>query len=86
MIILTAEQQRALALNGKEPVRVIDPATKAEYFLVPVEDYERINLLRLDDAGWHEGALLVANEVLARDGWDDPRMDVYDALDPRKAP
>jgi hypothetical protein len=37
-----------------------------------------------EDAEWAEGAYRSAMEIFSRDGWDDPRMDIYDALDPRK--
>jgi hypothetical protein len=36
------------------------------------------------DETWAESAYALAMEVLARDGWDDPRMDMYDKLDPRR--
>jgi hypothetical protein len=86
MIELTAEQHRAIASNGKDPVRAVDPATKAEYVLVPALVYDRIKSLLSEDADWQEDAYAATMEVFARDGWDDPRMDVYDALDPRKTP
>ena len=78
MIELTAEQHQAIAANGKDPVRAIDPATKAEYVLVPTKAYDRVKTLLSDDADWNDGAYAAAMEVFARDGWDDPRMDVYD--------
>ena len=37
-----------------------------------------------DTSDWATDAYLAALEVLAHDGWDDPRMGVYDTLDPRK--
>jgi hypothetical protein len=86
MIELTAEQHDAIATNGKDAVRAIDPTTKAEYVLVPAKVYDRIKSLLSDDADWQEGAYASAMEIFARDGWDDPRMDVYDSLDPRKTP
>jgi hypothetical protein len=86
MIELTPEQHQVLIAHGAEPARAIDPATRAEYVLVPAAVYERIRDLISGDAGWLEGAYLASMEVFARDGWDDPRMDVYDAMDPRKNP
>jgi hypothetical protein len=86
MIELTAEQHQALVANGTEPARAIDPATKAEYVLIRADLYDRIKNLLSDESGWLEGAFLASMEVFARDGWDDPRMDVYDAMDPRKNP
>jgi hypothetical protein len=86
MIELTSEQHQALAANGAEPVRAVDPATRTEYVLVPAEVYDRIKSLLSDDPDWQADAYAAAIKVFARDGWDDPRMDVYDALDPRKSP
>jgi hypothetical protein len=86
MLELTAEQHQALVANGKEPVRAIDPATKAEYVLIRAEVYDRIQSLVGNDPSWVESAYLASLETFARDGWDDPRMGVYDALDPRKTP
>jgi hypothetical protein len=84
MIELTSEQHQSLASNGKGPVRVVDPATKAEYVLLRTEVYDRIKSILPDDPDWQETTYTSAMEVFAREGWDDPRMDVYDALDPRK--
>ena len=86
MIELTADQHDALANNGAEPARAIDPVTKDEYVLLKADAYERIKRLLSDDANWVESAFEAALPVFARDGWDDPRMDVYDSLDPRKQP
>jgi hypothetical protein len=86
MLELTAEQRQAIAANGAQPARAIDPATQEEYVLLRAEIYDRIKHLVSDDRGWLEGAYLASMEVFARDGWDDPRMDVYDAMDPRKTP
>jgi hypothetical protein len=84
VIELTEQQIQALAANGSEPARAVDPMTRTEYVLVRAEVYERIRTL-LEDESWAEGAYAAALEVFARDGWDDPRMDAYDGLDPRRS-
>jgi hypothetical protein len=84
MIELTHEQHEALTQKGTEPIRAIDPATSAEYVLLPAEVYDRLKSLLAADGEWAEGPYAAAMEVFARDGWDDPRMDVYDELDPRQ--
>jgi hypothetical protein len=84
MIELTQEQHLALEQNGAEPVRAIDPATRVEYILVRAEIYERLKTVFADDGDWIRDAYPAAMEAFARDGWDDSRMDVYDALDPRR--
>jgi hypothetical protein len=85
MIELTDEQHRLLTQNGPEPIRAIDPVTQTQYVLVPADVYDRIQKLLPDEETWTRDAYAAAMEVFARDGWDDPRMDVYDALDPRRS-
>jgi hypothetical protein len=79
MIELTEQQRREL--TGAEPIRVRNPDTDETYVLVKTEIYERMKALLSED--WAEGAYLSAMDVF-REGWDDPRMDVYDELDPRR--
>ena len=84
MIALTPEQHQTLVQLGVEPARAIDPATKLEYVLVPADVYDRIKTLLAVDGDWPDDAYQAAVAVFARDGWEDPRMDVYDSLDPRR--
>ncbi len=77
MIELTSEQRRGLETAG--PV----VQTNTMYILVRKDVYERIKGL-LGEEDWSGEAYQAAMEVFARDGWDDPRMDVYDELDPRR--
>jgi hypothetical protein len=78
MIELTQEQRQEL-----ETGEVVVP-TNTAYVLVHKDAFERIKSL-LGDEQWTQDAYQAAMEVFARDGWDDPRMDVYDELDPRRA-
>lgn len=80
MIELTEQQRQEL--KNPEP-RVRDPGTGETYVLVKVEVYERLKGVLADD-DWLEDAYRAAMEVFAREGWDDPRMDVSDQLDPRR--
>lgn len=83
-IELTAEQQQALdAENG--PPQVIDPRTRATYVLLRREVYERLQALLDADFG-AEDAFRAQIESAAAAGWDDPALDVYNALDPRNQP
>ena len=86
MVELTAEQHQSIIGNGNEPLRAIDPATKAEYVLVRAEIYDRFRAMLSDELGWQDAAYASAMEVFARDGWDDPRMDVYDTLEGQDIP
>jgi ribosome recycling factor len=78
MIELTQEQRQELE-TGESVV-----STNTTYVLVRKDVYDRIKSL-LNDEDWTRDAYQAAMEVFARDGWDDPRMDVYDELDPRRA-
>ncbi len=82
MIELTTKQRQEL--EGPDPTEVRDPVTNETYVLIRKSAYERIRSLLDEDADWADGAYRAALEVFARDGWDDPRMDVYDVLDPRR--
>jgi hypothetical protein len=42
MIELTPEQCQALDRQNGEPARVVDPATRRAYVLLPAEDYDRL--------------------------------------------
>jgi hypothetical protein len=78
MIELTQQQLQEL-----ESAQTVVP-TNSTYVLIRKDTYERIKGL-LGDEEWTQAAFHSAMEVFARDGWDDPRMDVYDELDPRRA-
>ncbi len=80
MIGLTQEQRQEL-----EAARPVAVPTNTPYVLVREDVYDRIKEL-LGDEAWTDDAYRAALEVFARDGWNDPRMDVYDELDPRRAP
>ena len=87
MVSLPTELREALVAAGGGPVRLTDRETQAEYVLLPAERYDR-----LTHPGYEDGPL-TADERLAlvrhageRAGWDDPEMDVYDELDPRRNP
>ena len=76
-----------MPLTAKEnPVRLIDPETNVEYVVLPAETFEQLqNGVYYDDSPITEeeqSALLI--EFGRRAGWDDPEMDVYNDLDPRR--
>ena len=85
MIELTEQQQRIL--DAELEPRVVDPRTQTAYVLVQVEQFEKLKqLIGLDEQDWPEESYRLAIEVFGREGWNDPSMDVYDALDPRRQP
>jgi len=88
MIELTLEQRQAVAQEKSSLPRVFDPESKTTYVLVREEMYERLkSLLAADEeADFPDDLYPMAMEVFGRDGWDDPAMDVYNELDPRRKP
>lgn len=86
MIALSKEIQQAVRAAKEEPVRLVDPETKAEYVMVPVETFELMRKGVYYDDGpiteEEQTALLI--EFGKRAGWDDPEMDIYNDLAPRE--
>ena len=86
MIALSKEIQQAIKDAQEEPVRLVDPETNAEYVMVPVEIFELMRKgVYYDDGPITEEertALLV--EMGLSIGWDDPEMDVYNDMVPRR--
>ena len=80
MTTLTSEQRQEIEKAGDEPVRLADPVTQTEYVLLKLDVYNEIRR-GVDEARL---AYPLAMKVFGEDGWDDPQMDEYNALDPRK--
>jgi hypothetical protein len=80
MIELT-EQQRQEVGEAILPVRVVDPATKREFFLIRAEVFCRLQMA-LGDIDPRE-AYPIADRVFAP-GWDDPKMADYDDYEQHK--
>lgn len=86
MITLTKEIQKAIKDSQEDPVRLVDPETNVEYVVLPVETFELMRKGVYYDDGpiteEEQTALLI--EFGLRASWDDPEMDVYNDLDPRR--
>ena len=85
MIALTKELQQAVQKADEQPIRLVDPRTNLEYVVLLAEIFDRVqgvlydaNPLTIEE----QRALLV--KVGLSVGWDDPEMDVYNKLDPRR--
>ncbi|MDE0009799.1 MAG: hypothetical protein OXU36_01560 [Candidatus Poribacteria bacterium] len=85
MMKLTKELQEAIQDANGQPIRLVDPKTHLEYVVLPAEIFDRVqhvfsdaNPLTIEE----QRALLV--QVGLSVGWDDPAMDVYNKLDPRR--
>jgi hypothetical protein len=85
MIALPKDIQEAVRTSEDQPIRLTDPETNSEYVLLPAELYDQAREL------FYEHSTLTQDEKRAlmvraglRAGWDDPEMDVYNDLDPRR--
>lgn len=82
-IELTAEQWASVR-NGESPVRVSAPSRPESFVLVRSEVYERFKSLFEEDPITVQERQFQLQQFGRRAGWDDPAMDVYDDLDPRR--
>lgn len=86
MITLSKEIQEAVQKSEDKLIRLIDPETNVEYVVLPAETFEQMRKgIYYDDGPLTEeeqNALLI--EFGRRAGWDDPEMDIYNDLDPRR--
>jgi hypothetical protein len=71
------------ALDGRpgEPLRLVDPRTRAAYVLIPADLYERLQALLGEEDLTPEEKLFLLAESGRRAGWDAPEMDDYDNYD-----
>ncbi|HJT33534.1 MAG TPA: hypothetical protein VJ783_15930 [Pirellulales bacterium] len=83
-IRLTEDQWSQVGRLGEAPIHVCDPAQTASYVLLRAEVYERFKALFEDDPVTDQERLFQLRQFGQRAGWDDPEMDVYDDLDPRR--
>lgn len=82
-LFLTDEQRQALQVaNG--PLRMLDPASNAVYVLIDQDMFERLQASIGGDRLSDDERRVILQGVWQRANWDDPAMDDYAALDPRK--
>ena len=80
MIELT-EKQRQEVGDAANPVRVVDPATNREFFLVRAEVFSSLQAA-LSDIDPRDAYPAVDRAFAA--GWDDPKMADYDNYEQHK--
>jgi hypothetical protein len=81
MAELTEELQREVQAAGDVPLRLTDPATNREYILLRAELFDRLKGLLCADGEFSVSETYpLMDDVLAKAGWADPEMDVYDDL------
>lgn len=84
--LLTNEQQQAIHAAGDGPVSLVDPTTNQSYVLLRADLYDRFKALFEDDPVTDDERRFHLQQCGRRAGWEDPAMDVYDDLDPRRSP
>jgi hypothetical protein len=85
MTIRLTEEQWADVVQGSEtPVWVSDPTENTRFVLVRSDIYERFKALFEEDPISEQERRFQLDQFGKRVGWDDPEMDVYDDLDPRR--
>jgi hypothetical protein len=83
-IRLTEAQWADISKGNEVPVRVSNPAENAKFVLVRAEVYERFKSLFEEDPVNEQERLFQLEQFGKRAGWDDPEMDIYEDLDPRR--
>ncbi len=76
MITLTKEQHDALAGNGQEPIKAIDPVTNTDSILRRADRYADLN--GIIDVDFHVSETYAAMDEAFAEGWNHPKMSDYD--------
>ncbi|ELS31407.1 MAG: hypothetical protein ACK47D_18510 [Pseudanabaena sp.] len=86
MIELTFEQRQDVIKQVETPPRAIDPDTEITYVLIREEVYAKIKALLIEEQNnqFLQDMYLPVMETFGKEGWDDPAMDIYNDLDPRR--
>jgi hypothetical protein len=86
MIELTLEQRQDVIKQGEIPPRAIDPDTAITYVLLREEVYAKIKALLIEEQNnqFLQDMYLPVMQTFGKEGWDDPAMDIYNDLDPRR--
>ncbi len=79
---MPSEFKAAIEAAGGKPVEIVDGDQR--YVLIRAEIYDRIKDLFDDGPLSDEEQRWLLREAGKRAGWDDPAMDVYNDLDPRR--
>ena len=83
-IQLTNEQWADVQQGQERPVRVSDPSRNANFVLLRADVYERLKSLFEDEPVTEQERRFHLQQFGKRAGWDDPAVDIYDDLDPRR--
>ncbi len=86
MIELTFEQRQDVHKHIETPPRAIDLDTDTTYVLIREEVYAKIKALLIEEQNnqFLQDMYIPVMETFGKEGWDDPAMDIYNDLDPRR--
>jgi PHD/YefM family antitoxin component YafN of YafNO toxin-antitoxin module len=71
MIELTQEQAQALEERETTPPHVVNPRTKEEFVLLPMDEYKRLKEAEYDDSPWtREELQALAWDAGEQTGWE----------------
>ncbi len=84
MMLKLTDEQRQAAKQQETPLRLLDEQTATVYVLLRADHYDRIKSLFEEDPLSAEEQKHLLREFGRRAGWDDPAMDIYNDLDPRR--
>ena len=86
MIAISEELRQAVNESKTKLVHLVDPETNSEYVVLPAETFAQMQEGQFYDdsplTDEEQKELLVEFGISL--GWDDPEMDVYNELDPRR--
>jgi hypothetical protein len=85
-IRLTEGQWSSVVQGSEVPILVSNPAESEKFVLVRADVYERFKSLFEEDPITEQERLFQLEQFGKRAGWNDPEMDVYNDLDPRRKP
>ena len=83
-IHLTPEQWQSVQEGQGSPVRVSDPSDTEAFVLLRADIYERYRALFEDVPVNDQERQFQLQQFGKRAGWNDPEMDIYGDLDPRR--
>ena len=87
MLTIPKELQQAVRASHGRPLRLTDPETHAEYVLLQADMYDLLHgLLSNEGPLTPDERRTVLIQAGLRAAWDDPEMDVYNDLYPRRQP
>ena len=85
IITLPKDLHEAVRSSEDHPIRLTDPETNREYVLFFAELYDQMRDLFYEDSTLtRDDKRALIRQAGLRAGWDDPEMDVYNDLDPRR--